>query len=119
MTALLRDTKSANHKVKAFDLQEIKEQQEAAQVAGELFSKITGDVAKAFEFEDGSKEKIAMHALAGALAAKMSGGNVATGAAAGAGSEWLNTYVTDYLNEHTKDLKLDAGQKEKLKQAAQ
>ena len=60
-----------------------------------------------------------MHALAGALAAKMSGGNVATGAAAGAGSEWLNTYVTDYLNEHTKDLKLDAGQKEKLKQAAQ
>ena len=119
LTALLRDTKSANHKVKAFDLQEIKEQQEAAQVAGELFSKITGDVAKAFEFEDGSKEKIAMHALAGALAAKMSGGNVATGAAAGAGSEWLNTYVTDYLNEHTKDLKLDAGQKEKLKQAAQ
>ena len=82
--------------MKAFDLQEIKEQQEAAQVAGELFSKITGDVAKAFEFEDGSKEKIAMHALAGALAAKMSGGNVATGAAAGAGSEWLNTYVTGY-----------------------
>ncbi len=119
LTALSRDTKNANHKVKAFDLQEIKEQQEAAQVAGELFSKITGDVAKAFEFEDGSKEKIVMHALAGALAAKMSGGNVATGAAAGAGSEWLNTYVTDYLNEHTKDLKLDAGQREKLKQAAQ
>ena len=119
LTALSRDTQNANHKVKAFDLQEIKEQQEAAQVAGELFSKITGDVAKAFEFEDGSKEKIAMHALAGALAAKMSGGNVATGAAAGAGSEWLNTYVTDYLNEQAKDLKLDDGQKEKLKQAAQ
>ena len=119
MTALSRDTKNANHKVKAFDLQEIKEQQEAAQVAGELFAKVTGDLAKKFEFEDGSKEKIAMHALAGALAAKMSDGNVATGAAAGAGSEWLNTYVTDYLNEQAKDLKLDAGQKEKLKQAAQ
>ncbi|PRI47524.1 Filamentous hemagglutinin [Haemophilus influenzae] len=119
LTALSHDTKNANHKVKAFDLQEIKEQQEAAQVAGELFSKITGDVAKAFEFEDGSKEKIAMHALAGALAAKMSGGNVATGAVAGASSEWLNTYVTDYLNEQAKDLKLDAEQKEKLKQAAQ
>ena len=97
----------------------MKEQQEAAQVAGELFAKVTGDLAKKFEFEDGSKEKIAMHALAGALAAKMSDGNVATGAAAGAGSEWLNTYVTDYLNEQAKDLKLDAGQKEKLKQAAQ
>ena len=119
LTALSRDTKNANHKVKAFDLQEIKEQQEAAQVAGELFAKATGDLAKKLGFEDGSKEKIVMHALAGALAAKMSGGNVATGAAAGAGSEWLNTYVTDYLNEHTKDLKLDAGQKEKLKQAAQ
>ncbi|WP_114909141.1 hemagglutinin repeat-containing protein [Haemophilus haemolyticus] len=119
LTALSRDTKNANHKVKAFDLQEIKEQQEAAQVAGELFAKVTGDLAKKLGFEDGSKEKIAMHALAGALAAKMSGGNVATGAAAGAGSEWLNTYVTDYLNEHTKDLKLDAEQKEKLKQAAQ
>ena len=97
----------------------MKEQQEAAQVAGELFAKVTGDLAKKFEFEDGSKEKIAMHALAGALAAKMSDGNVATDAAAGAGSEWLNTYVTDYLNEQAKDLKLDAGQKEKLKQAAQ
>ena len=52
--------------MKAFDLQEIKEQQEAAQVASELFSKITGDVAKAFEFEDGSKEKIVMHAPDGA-----------------------------------------------------
>ena len=49
----------------------------------------------------------------------MSGGNVATGAVAGASSEWLNTYVTDYLNEQAKDLKLDAEQKEKLKQAAQ
>ena len=119
LTALSRDTQNANHKVKAFDLQEIKEQQEAAQVAGELFAKVTGDLAKKLGFEDGSKEKIAMHALAGALAAKMSGGNVATGAVAGAGSEWLNTYVTDYLNEQAKDLKLDAEQKEKLKQAAQ
>ena len=119
LTALSRDTQNANHKVKAFDHNEVKEQQEAAQVAGELFAKVTGDLAKKFEFEDGSKEKIVMHALAGALAAKMSDGNVATGAAAGAGSEWLNTYVTDYLNEQAKDLKLDAGQKEKLKQAAQ
>lgn len=119
LTALSRDTQNANHKVKAFDHNEVKEQQEAAQVAGELFAKVTGDLAKKFEFEDGSKEKIAMHALAGALAAKMSDGNVATGAAAEAGSEWLNTYVTDYLNEQAKDLKLDDGQKEKLKQAAQ
>ena len=119
LTALSRDTQNANHKVKAFDHNEVKEQQEAAQVAGELFAKVTGDLAKKFEFEDGSKEKIAMHALAGALAAKMSDGNVATDAAAGAGSEWLNTYVTDYLNEQAKDLKLDDGQKEKLKQAAQ
>ena len=119
LTALSRDTQNANHKVKAFDHNEVKEQQEAAQVAGELFAKVTGDLAKKFEFEDGSKEKIAMHALAGALAAKMSDGNVATGTAAGAGSEWLNTYVTDYLNEQAKDLKLDDGQKEKLKQAAQ
>ena len=119
LTALSRDTQNANHKVKAFDHNEVKEQQEAAQVAGELFAKVTGDLAKKFEFEDGSKEKIAMHALAGALAAKMSDGNVATGAAAGAGSEWLNTDVTDYLNEQAKDLKLDDGQKEKLKQAAQ
>ena len=119
LTALSRDTQNANHKVKAFDHNEVKEQQEAAQVAGELFAKVTGDLAKKFEFEDGSKEKIAMHALAGALAAKMSDGNVATGAAAGASSEWLNTYVTDYLNEQAKDLKLDDGQKEKLKQATQ
>ena len=60
-----------------------------------------------------------MHALAGALAAKMSDGNVATGAAAGASSEWLNTYVTDYLNEQAKDPQIRRWAKEKLKQAAQ
>ena len=60
LTALSRDTQNANHKVKAFDHNEVKEQQEAAQVAGELFAKVTGDLAKKFEFEDGSKEKIAM-----------------------------------------------------------
>ena len=100
--------------MKAFDHNEVKEQQEAAQVAGELFAKVTGDLAKKFEFEDGIKEKIAMMPFAGALAAKMSDGNVATGAAAGASSEWLNTYVTDYLNEQAKDLKLDDGQKRNL-----
>ncbi|OOF45190.1 hypothetical protein BKK52_12825 [Rodentibacter trehalosifermentans] len=119
LTALSRDTKNANQKVKAFDLTEIKEQQEAAQVAGELFSKITGDVAKAFDFKDGSQEKILTHAIAGALAAKVADGNVATGAAAGAASEWLNTYVADYLKDQTKDLNLNPQQKEKLRQAAQ
>ena len=46
LTALSRDTQNANHKVKAFDHNEVKEQQEAAQVAGELFAKVTGDLAK-------------------------------------------------------------------------
>ncbi|OOF47999.1 hypothetical protein BKK54_11260 [Rodentibacter genomosp. 1] len=119
LTALLRDTANANQKVKAFDLEEIRERQEAAKVAGELFSKITGDVAKAFDFEDGSQEKILMHAVAGALAAKMGDGNVATGAVAGASSEWLNSYVTDYLKEQTKALNLEPQQKEKLREAAQ
>ncbi|OOF37662.1 hemagglutinin repeat-containing protein [Rodentibacter heidelbergensis] len=119
LTALSRDTQNANQKVKAFDLTEIKEQQEAVQVAGALFSKITGDVAKAFDFEDGSQEKILMHGLAGALAAKMGDGNIATGAVAGAGSEWLNTYVADYLKSQTQGLNLEPQQKEKLRQAAQ
>ncbi|OOF48001.1 hypothetical protein BKK54_11270 [Rodentibacter genomosp. 1] len=119
LTALLRDTANANQKVKAFDLEEIRERQEAAKVAGELFSKITGDVAKAFDFEDGSQEKILMHGIAGALAAKMGDGNIATGAAAGASSEWLNSYVADYLKAQTQGLNLEPQQKEKLRQAAQ
>ena len=58
LTALSHDTKNANHKVKAFDLQEIKEQQEAAQVAGELFAKVTGDLAKNWALKTGAKRRL-------------------------------------------------------------
>ena len=60
----------------------MKEQQEAAQVAGELFAKVTGDLAKNLNLKTAAREDCDA-CLAGALAAKMSDGNVATGAAAG------------------------------------
>ena len=97
----------------------MKEQQEAAQVAGELFAKVTGDLAKKFEFEDGSKEKIAMHALQVHWQRRCQMAMWRQVQQRERVQKWLNTYVTDYLNEQAKDLKLDAEQKEKLKQAAQ
>ena len=58
LTALSRDTQNANHKVKAFDHNEVKEQQEAAQVAGELFAKVTGDLAKNLNLKTAAKRRL-------------------------------------------------------------
>ena len=117
LTALSRDTQNANQKVKSFDLTEIKEQQEAAQVAGELAAKVVGDVGKSLNLKDGNKEKIALHALAGALSAKLSGSSVAVGAGAGATSEWLNTEVANFLEANQEKYGLSDESRKALQQA--
>ena len=63
LTALSRDTQNANHKVKAFDHNEVKEQQRSSASSRGVICKSNGRPCKKFEFKDGSKEKIAMHAL--------------------------------------------------------
>ncbi|WP_235914905.1 hemagglutinin repeat-containing protein [Pelistega ratti] len=105
---LLRDTTIANQKVKAFDIQAIREQQEAGKVAGELASRIVGDIAQQFNWAEGSTEKILLHAIAGGLAAKMADGNVAVGAGSAALSEWVNTEVAEYLSTHAPQLNPEA-----------
>ncbi|NEN76603.1 hypothetical protein F9B74_09830 [Pelistega sp. NLN82] len=108
LNTLLRDTSIANQKVKAFDIQEIREQQEAGKVAGELASRIVGDIAQQFNWAEGSTEKILLHAIAGGLAAKMADGNVAVGAGSAALSEWVNTEVAEYLSTHAPQLNPEA-----------
>ena len=88
-------------------------------VAGELASRMAGDIAQQMEWEDGSPQKIVLHAVAGALAAKTSGGNVAVGAASGAASEWLNTEVTNLLEEKSKDYGLSPSDKESIRKGLQ
>ncbi|WP_207761596.1 VENN motif pre-toxin domain-containing protein, partial [Caviibacterium pharyngocola] len=86
------------------DIDKIKEQQETAKIAGELAATFAGDIAKQLEWEDGSSKKIALHAVAGFLAAKASEGNGLVGATAGATSEWINTEVANYLTQHYPNL---------------
>ncbi|WP_268876404.1 hemagglutinin repeat-containing protein [Canicola haemoglobinophilus] len=116
LTALSRDTENANQKVQAYDLAEMRENQELANVAGQVGARLVGDVSQMLEWEEGSPQKIALHAVVGALAAKWSDGNVAVGAGAGALSEWANSQIEDYLKNHP-ELNLSQDERYAIQQA--
>ncbi|WP_129210918.1 DUF637 domain-containing protein [Crenobacter cavernae] len=99
---LSRDTASANGKLdRIFDAEKVAEQQEFGRVLGEVGFRAAGDLAQKMGWQDGSPEKIALHALMGALQAKAGGGSMLAGMAAAGANEWIGTQVADYLQTHT------------------
>ncbi|MGL3609084.1 GIY-YIG nuclease family protein [Rhizobium sp. G187] len=63
----------------------------------ELLNGLTGDISAKLGFAEGSPEKTALHAAVGAIVAQMAGGDVGSGALAGAVSEIANGIVQDLL----------------------
>jgi hypothetical protein len=59
-----------------------------------------GDISKELGFEDGSAQKIALHAAAGALTAVVSGGNIGLGAFAGGSQELIGAVVGKALMDN-------------------
>ena len=94
-------------------IQKQKENQEAGQLVGAVLSGLVGDYAQkqaaelraqgkeeeARQWEDGSAMKIALHGLAGAIAAKVGDGSLAAGALAGMTQEALAPIVSKYLTD--------------------
>ncbi len=68
---------------------------------GQLGAMVAGEFSRYMQWEDGSWQKVALHATLGAVSAEAGGGNVATGAVAGGTGEILNTQVADYLVTQT------------------
>ena len=97
-----RDTATANGAIdKIFDQKKVQQQQELAQLVGEVGFQAVGTVAQKFNLADGSPEKIALHAAVGFLQAQAGGGNALAGAFAAGATEAINTMVADYLTVHT------------------
>ncbi|WP_139023129.1 hypothetical protein [Chitinimonas sp. BJB300] len=73
---LSRDTTNANGKLeRIFDAKKVEEQVEIGQLVGEIGFRAVGDIAQAKGWKDGSKEKIALHAMMGALQVGLGGGS--------------------------------------------
>ncbi|WP_386698390.1 hypothetical protein [Lonepinella sp. MS14436] len=68
---------------------------------GQLGAMAAGEFSRYMQWEEGSWQKVALHAALGAASAEAGGGNVATGAVAGGTGEILNTQVADYLATQT------------------
>jgi filamentous hemagglutinin len=86
-----------------FDLQASNELVELSQAQAALATTIApyvfkevGDLSQG-RWEEGSPEKIALHAFAAALIAAVAGGDIAAGAGVGAANEWLVGQVNDYI----------------------
>ncbi|WP_386698363.1 hypothetical protein [Lonepinella sp. MS14436] len=91
----------ANEQVKAQDPNKLQEQQALSQSIGQLGAMAAGEFSRYMQWEEGSWQKVALHAALGAASAEAGGGNVAAGAVAGGTGEILNTQVADYLATQT------------------
>ena len=83
LSGLNTDLSKANTSVEPFDIDRLKAQQASAAALSELLNIGVGELSKKLGFEEGSKEKIVLHAAVGAIVAKAAGGNIAAGALAG------------------------------------
>lgn len=88
---------------KIFDKKTIQEQQELANLFGELAFKEVHKISKANGWDEGSPQKIALHAFVGAVMADLGGGNALSGAV-GAG---LNEAVQKELKEKFERMLVD------------
>ena len=99
ISGLSRSPETAHRALeKIFDAEKVAEQQELSRVFGEEAFKLVGGVSAVMGWEEGSREKIIMHAITGAIQASLGGGNVLAGAV-GAGATEASRSLTDKLGK--------------------
>jgi filamentous hemagglutinin len=111
-TLTSRDASTANNSLRDTltlqQAQEIKDQQrqaqqnaQAAQLIGSVLTGVIGDIGNAHStdpnWQDGGLYKTVLHGMAGLIEAKVAGGNVAAGVAAGVLNEQLIPVMSQYL----------------------
>ncbi|RST50673.1 hemagglutinin repeat-containing protein [Variovorax sp. MHTC-1] len=79
--------------------QEAQDRQRAAQLVGSVIDNVIGDVAQRQGWAEGSAPKIALHALSGAIQARVGDGSALTGAVAGALNEALMPQLEQILKD--------------------
>ncbi|WP_273726743.1 hemagglutinin repeat-containing protein [Brucella gallinifaecis] len=100
LSGLNTDLSNANTQVEQYDIDRLKAKQESAAAFSELMNMAVGEVSARLGFADGSAEKVAMHAAAGALTAILAGGNAGTGALAGGAQELIGAVINQALMDN-------------------
>ncbi|MBB3465232.1 hemagglutinin repeat-containing protein [Rhizobium sp. BK377] len=100
LASLNTDLSKANTQAEFYDIQTLKRRQESAAAVSQLLNMAIGEISQKLGFDDGSPEKIALHAAAGALTAVVSGGNVGLGAFAGGTQELIGAVIGKALMDN-------------------
>jgi len=99
ISGLSRSPETAHRTLeKIFDAEKVAEQQELSRVFGEEAFKLVGGVSAVMGWEEGSREKIILHAITGAIQASLGGGNILAGAL-GAGTAEASRSLTENLGK--------------------
>jgi filamentous hemagglutinin len=100
LAGLNTDLSKANTQADFYDIETLKRRQESAAAVSQLLNMAIGEISKKLGFAEGSPEKIAMHAAAGALTAVVSGGNIGLGAVAGGTQELIGAVIGKALMDN-------------------
>ena len=97
LSDLNTDASKANKTVDPFDIDKLKAQQQSAAALSTLLNMGVGALSDRLGFDEGSPEKVALHAAVGAIVSQVAGGAVGAGALGGAVSEIANGVLQDVL----------------------
>ncbi|AHG49784.1 hemagglutinin (plasmid) [Rhizobium leguminosarum bv. trifolii CB782] len=100
LSGLNTDLSKANTQADFYDIETLKRRQESAAAVSQLLNMAIGEISQKLGFAEGSPEKIALHAAAGALTAVVSGGNVGIGAFAGGTQELIGAVIGKALMDN-------------------
>ncbi|MBB3571831.1 hemagglutinin repeat-containing protein [Rhizobium sp. BK491] len=97
LASLNTDASKANTQVDPFDIDKLKAQQQSAAALSQLANMAIGSLANKMQWDEGSPEKIALHAAAAAVVAQLAGGNAGQAAAAAGAEELANGILQQVL----------------------
>ena len=102
LSRLNTDPARADTQARPFDIERLKARQRNVAALSELMNIGVGHLSKELGLAEGSPAKTSLHAAVGALAARLAGGNVASGAMTGAAGEIANGVLQDVLKSNPK-----------------
>uniref|UniRef100_UPI002615962B two-partner secretion domain-containing protein n=1 Tax=uncultured Rhizobium sp. TaxID=155567 RepID=UPI002615962B len=100
LASLNRDPALANTQVGAFDIEALQQKQRDAAIISQALNLAVGDISQVAGFAEGSPEKVALHAVAGAAIAAVSGGDIALGALSAAAQEKIGAIINAELEKN-------------------
>lgn len=97
LSGLNTDASKANNTVNPFDIDKLQAAQQSAAALSQLANMAIGSLANQMHWDEGSPEKIALHAAAAAVIAQLAGGSPGQAAAAAGAEELANGILQQVL----------------------